>query len=198
MKKCLHVLFLALMGSCHGPSIELNSLEEEISGESITTVPFEAIEMKNGVAYTAGKKYSGYGIELNSETGDTLTIQGFLGGQLHGVSKKWYPNGQLLELRHYTSGEKNGKQLSFWENGNKRFEFTAVKDAYEGELKEWNEAGDLIHLGNFANGQEEGTQKLFYDNGKIRANYVILQGKRYGLLGTKNCTNVSDSVFSTN
>jgi antitoxin component YwqK of YwqJK toxin-antitoxin module len=55
--------------------------------------------------------------------------------------------------------------------------------------------GKLIHLANYKNGQEEGTQKLWYDNGKIRANYVIKNGKRYGLLGTKNCINVSDSIF---
>jgi antitoxin component YwqK of YwqJK toxin-antitoxin module len=50
-------------------------------------------------------------------------------------------------------------------------------------------------LAHFKDGQEEGSQKLWYDNGKIRANYVIIKGKRYGLLGTKNCKNVSDSIF---
>lgn len=62
-------------------------------------------------------------------------------------------------------------------------------------MKEWSFDGKLSHLGNFENGQEEGSQKMWYDTGKIRANYVIKNGKRYGLLGTKNCKNVSDSIF---
>ena len=78
---------------------------------------------------------------------------------------------------------------------NKKFEFVANDDTYEGEMKQWNVDEQLIHLANFKNGQEEGSQKLWYDNGKIRANYVIIKGKRYGLLGTKNCRNVSDSII---
>ena len=54
--------------------------------------------------------------------------------------------------------------------------------------------GNLFHLAHYKNGQEEGVQKLWYENGKIRANYIILNGKRFGLLGTKNCLNVKDSL----
>ena len=48
---------------------------------------------------------------------------------------------------------------------------------------------------NYVKGHEEGSQKMYYDNGKIRSNYTIIAGRRYGLLGTKNCVNVADSVF---
>lgn len=112
------------------------------------------------------------------------------------ITKKYYPNKQLMEIREFRNNMKNGKQIAYWDNGNMRFEFTAIDDAYEGELKEWDYNGHLFHLGHYKKGQEEGVQKLWYDNGKIRANYVILNGRRYGLLGTKNCKNVSDSIFN--
>ena len=38
--------------------------------------------------------------------------------------------------------------------------------------------------------------KYFYNNGKVRSNYLVINGKRYGLLGTKNCVNVKDSIFN--
>jgi antitoxin component YwqK of YwqJK toxin-antitoxin module len=161
--------------------------------EMYTLISTTGILVKNEVAILNGKKYSGYVYQLKNK--DTVFISGYLKGRLEGVSKKWYPNNFLKEIRHYTKGEKNGKQVSFWENGNKKFEFIAKKDAYEGELKEWTVDGKLFHLANFKNGQEAGTQKLWYADGKIRANYVIINGKRYGLLGTKNCVNVSDSIF---
>jgi len=154
----------------------------------------EKITVKNDVVFLNEKKYEGFLYEL-SPSKDTILIEGYLNGLLSGVCKKWFPNGQLMEERHYLNGQKNGKQVSFWQNGNKRFEFIAKNDAYEGELKEYGENGHLFHLAKYVNGQEEGTQKMWYDNGKIRANYVIKKGKRYGLLGTKNCKNVSDSIF---
>ena len=142
-----------------------------------------------------GKRYSGYLFQLHPNNIDTALSEGYYNGLQSGETKKWFTNKKLCEQRHYLEGKKNGKQVAFWENGNKKFEFIANDDAYQGEMKEWSIDGKLIHLANYKNGQEEGTQQLWYDNGKIRANYVIINGKRYGLLGTKNCKNVSDSIF---
>ena len=155
---------------------------------------FKEITVLNDVVFLNKHKFSGFLFELDSNR-DTISSEGFINGQLSGICRKWYSNKNLLEERMYAGGKKNGKQLAYWENGNKRFEFMAKNDAYEGELSEWTFDGKLTHLAHYKEGQEEGSQKLFYDNGKIRANYVIIKGKRYGLLGTKNCKNVSDSIF---
>lgn len=180
------LLFL-LVCSCNKP-------KETISNQYLLKSSI-IISVKNDVVFVNNKKYSGFLLEL-SPSNDTLLVEGYIDGLLSGVCKKWYPNKQLKEEREYVGGKKNGKQIAYWKNGNKRFEFIAKNDAYEGELKEWSEDGHLFHLANYVNGQEDGTQKMWYNNGKIRANYVIIKGKRYGLLGTKNCKNVSDSIFS--
>ncbi len=152
------------------------------------------LSIKSDTVFHEKKLFSGYIFELNGK--DTVSKIGYFNGLLSGETKKWYGKNVLSEKRYYLKGAKNGKQIAFWENGKKKFEFFAKNDAYEGELKEWDGSGRLIHLANFKNGQEEGTQKLWYDNGKIRANYVMRNGKKYGLLGTKNCINVSDSIFA--
>ena len=153
------------------------------------------ITFKNDTVYFNNQKYSGFIFELQSNNLDTLYIKGYYKGLQGGLSKIWNEKHKLIEVRSYINGKKNGKQTAFWNNGNKKFEFVAYQDAYEGEMKEWKSDGQLIHLANYKDGQEEGIQKLWYDDGKIRANFVILKGKRYGLLGTKNCKNVSDSIF---
>lgn len=152
------------------------------------------ITILNDVVYLNKHKYSGFLYELYPNK-DTISSESFINGKLSGICKKWYPNNQLMEKRFYFNGRKNGKQIAYWKNGNQRFEFYAKNDAYEGELREWSFDKKLTHLAHFKDGQEEGSQKLWYNNGKIRANYVIRNGKRYGLLGTKNCKNVSDSIF---
>lgn len=112
------------------------------------------------------------------------------------VEKKYFPSGQIREIRHIQNGVRQGLQTAFWENGKKRFEYTAVNDAYEGELKEWAENGQLFHLAHYKNGQEEGVQKMWHANGKIRSNFVIINGRRYGLLGTKNCKNRDEKLLA--
>ena len=153
------------------------------------------ISIVNDVVLYNNSLFSGALYELNPDNKDTTLLERYKDGSLNGTCRKWFPNKQLMESREYKLGRKNGTQVSYWENGNKRFEFVAKNDACEGQLQEWNMDGKLTHLANYIDGQEEGTQKLWYDNGKIRANYIIIKGKRYGLLGTKNCRNVSDSIF---
>ena len=161
-----------------------------------TPVTSKKLLLENDILLLNGNLYSGFLYALDEQHQDTLLLQSYVNGLLQGICKKWYRNKQLMEFREYNNGKKHGKQIAYWENGNKRFEFVAINDAYEGELKEWSITGQLLHLANYTNGQENGLQKLWYDNGKIRANYIIIKGKRYGLLGTKNCKNVSDSIFN--
>lgn len=112
------------------------------------------------------------------------------------VVKKYFPSGKIMEIRHVQNGVRQGLQTAFWENGKKRFEYVAANDAYEGELKEWAENGQLFHLAHYKNGQEEGVQQMWHANGKIRSNFVIIQGRRYGLLGTKNCKNINEKLLA--
>ena len=178
-----------------------NRIYSKITMNSIPEVYVEInsslLKNRNDTYFYNDSLFSGFLIEISDSSKDTLSRESFLIGKRSGIQKKWYSKSKIKEVRFYVDGKKDGKQLAFWENGNKKFEFTALDDAYEGELKEWTIVGHLIHQANFVNGQEEGPQKLWYDNGKIRANYIIRDGKRYGLLGTKNCVNVSDSVFTT-
>lgn len=112
------------------------------------------------------------------------------------VQKKYFPSGKIMEIRHLKNGIRHGLQTAFWENGTKRFEYTALNDAYEGELKEWTENGQLFHLAHYKNGQEDGVQRMWHPNGKLRSNFIIVQGRRYGLLGTKNCLNIDEKLFT--
>lgn len=187
MKKLWCIIIVFSLLSCHN--------QKQDAAVIYRSVASPEIKMIRDAVYRQGIPFTCILYELMPETSDTLFLANYLDGVLHGRLKKWYANGQLMEERFYAAGQKHGKQTAWWENGNPKFRFTAKADAYEGELKEWTFDGKLIHLANFKAGQEEGVQKLWYDNGKIRANYVMLNGRRYGLLGTKNCKNVSDSIF---
>ncbi|WP_445756374.1 toxin-antitoxin system YwqK family antitoxin [Polaribacter sp.] len=195
MKTIIYVNLLLLLCSCSDSKTKEVLLPNQSIPKVYVLKSSSNISFKSDTILLNHNKYSGYLYELNPVNRDTILLEAYSGGLQNGVSKKWYATKKIMEQRNYLNGRKIGKQIAYWENGNKKFEFIAKDDAYEGEMKEWNIEGKLIHLANFKNGQENGTQKMWYDNGKIRANYVIIDGKRYGLLGTKNCRNVSDSIF---
>jgi antitoxin component YwqK of YwqJK toxin-antitoxin module len=196
MKKHFWVVPLILVFACnkqetsentHSTHFEIPQIFELKSSSNIT--------LEGDTVYLNHKKYTGFLFELYPNKKDTAILESYHNGLLTGLTKKWYANKILMEERYFEAGKKNGKQTAYWENGKKKFEYMAKKDVYEGEMTEWAPNGEINHIGNYVNGQEEGSQKMWYENGKIRANYIIRNGKRFGLLGTKNCKNVSDSIF---
>ncbi|CAG5008531.1 hypothetical protein DYBT9275_04294 [Dyadobacter sp. CECT 9275] len=153
------------------------------------------LQIRNGILYHKDQPFTGKVLHWYSGTHDTAAVSGYLNGREHGIWKKYYADGTPQETRYFDHGDKTGNYLVWWENGRKKLEYRFEHDEYEGTCREWSSTGVLIKEMNYTRGYEEGPQRMFYDNGKIRSNYVILNGRRYGLLGTKNCVNVTDSVF---
>jgi antitoxin component YwqK of YwqJK toxin-antitoxin module len=152
------------------------------------------VKTTKGITYVDAKVFNGVLVAL-SKTGDTLSRESFLNGREHGLWKKFYENGQPMETRSFAHGKKVGKYLAWWPNGNQKLEYHFSAGEYHGILREWDVDGHLIRVATYENGYEAGAQKVWYPNGKIRSNYVVINGRRFGLLGTKNCVNASDSVF---
>lgn len=154
-----------------------------------------SLKFVNGILYRSNDLFTGIVYSFYEGTKDTAEISEFLNGKENGEWKKFYPDQSLKEKREFKTGKKIGEYIAYWKNGNKKLDYKFSNDEYEGTCSEWNRQGVLIKEMNYRKGHEEGSQKMFYDNGKIRSNYVMIEGRRYGLLGTKNCINVSDSIF---
>ncbi len=143
--------------------------------------------------YFEGQLYSGYIFGLY-EDGDTSFITSFFKGKEQGKSETWYPNGQCMEIRLFDCGKKIGRHCGWWENGKIKFEMNYKADLFEGNQREWNEQGRLFKDCNYKEGYESGAQKYWRPNGALYANYVVRNGRNYGLTGVKNCSNVGDSI----
>ncbi len=153
------------------------------------------LQINNGIVFYKSNLFSGTIFFFFNNSKDTAEIRNYLLGKEDGTWKKYYSNHSIKEIREFKEGRKVGKMISYWDNKNKMVECFFGDDEYEGTYKEWNKNGQVIMNMNYVKGHEVGTQQMFYDNGKVRSNYVIKDGKRFGLLGTKNCINVSDSIF---
>jgi antitoxin component YwqK of YwqJK toxin-antitoxin module len=152
------------------------------------------VKTTKGITYVNHKVFSGLLVSLSAR-GDTLSRESFLHGQEHGQWQKFYDNGEPRETRFFEYGKKVGEYMAWWPNGKQKLEYHFAAGEYHGVLKEWDVDGHLIREATYENGYEAGPQKVWYPDGKVRSNYVVINGRRFGLLGTKNCVNVSDSVF---
>ena len=155
---------------------------------------FLNLETIGGRTYNNNVLFNGISLKINYNK-DTLSVEEYRSRKKNGVWKNYYPNGQLRESRFFDMGVKKGDHFFYFPSGQLKFHYQLENDVYHGFKKAWSPKGKLISCLNFKYGYEEGSQKVWYDNGKIKNNYIIKNGRRYGLLGTKNCINVKDSIF---
>jgi antitoxin component YwqK of YwqJK toxin-antitoxin module len=185
----LHVKWLVvaiLLASCSGKAFPEMKWYDETS-----------IRLQNnaGVYQVNGQPFSGIVYKLNKNGKDTVAVASFVNGLEDGAWRSYYGNGQSKEKRYFSKGKKTGVLEGWWPNGKKRLLYYFKDGEYEGNCRDWNDKGLLVSNMNYKKGYEAGLQQQFYESGKIKANYMMLDGRRYGLLGTKNCVNVSDSIF---
>ena len=133
-------------------------------------------------------------VEYYPGTTDTAAVSYYKKGKEHGRWVRYHPNGKLMEERFFDNGQKTGVMKGWWPNGQLFMIYHFKNDEYEGECSEWNDKGVLIRRMHYKKGYEDGLQQQWYDDGSVRSNYLMKNGRRYGLLGTKNCVNVSDSL----
>jgi antitoxin component YwqK of YwqJK toxin-antitoxin module len=148
---------------------------------------------RGGYSYADGKPVNGLVYACNAK-GDTLMSGHFRKGREEGVFRYRYADGTLKEIRRYKAGRKTGEHNGWYENGVHRFEYHYKDDLYEGAYKEWFQNGQLYRSQYFVAGHENGPQQVWNADGQIKSNYLIKNGRRYGLFGTKSCVNVADRV----
>lgn len=116
----------------------------------------------------------------------------YIDGKKHGSEKQWYANGDKLIERFYKEGFKTDIHKSWWEDGTQKFEYHFNKKGeFHGFVKEWYKSGQIFRDFNYVAGKELGSQRLWKDNGSIKANYEVVNGERFGLIGLKKCYTVT-------
>ncbi len=156
------------------------------SGELSLTIGTEDLVRKNGLMVYKNERFSGYTYELYS-TGNIKLKTHWVNGMRQGKQLSWFANGNIKEVRFYNNNRKEGRHQGWFVNGTPRFEYHFIDGKYHGSFKEWYPDGSIAAELNFDMGKESGTQKVYEANGQIRANYVVKEGYRYGLVGSKNC-----------
>lgn len=151
----------------------------------------KSLELNNGILYEDNKRFTGF-IVAHFEDSRIKSETLYRNGRKHGCERQWHDDRNLVSERYYSKGKKVGIHKGWWQNGNLKFELHFNNDgAYHGLVKEWYESGQIFRHFNYQNGREVGTQQLWKPDGRIKANYQVVHGERFGLIGLKKCFTVS-------
>ncbi len=157
----------------------------------IIDIDSSEVSYKQGLLFYKNVLFTGTAITYYSEK-SVKSIYTNCDGKLNGKQLKYYLSGDLYSERFYSNGLKIGLHRGWWENRNLKFEFYFNdKGQHHGASNDYFEDGTPYKLFHYKFGKEEGGQKMFKPNGSLRANYVVVQGERFGLIGLKKCDAVS-------
>lgn len=107
-----------------------------------------------------------------------------------------YPDGAVWYVRTYRDGKEEGMHRGWWPNGARKFEYHYHNGLAEGAQREWFDDGSPYTEFNYSKGHEAGLQRMWTSYGKLRANYIVKDGRRYGLIGAMGCRGDSTSSNS--
>ena len=141
----------------------------------------DGVLTRSGVAVTAT-------VVERYDSGTPKRTEAWVDGQRDGTSVSWYENGQVNEQRSFRDGRKEGRHLGWYGDGTPRFDYVFELGLLRGQALDWYPDGTPYREFTYDAGQESGRQQMWNVDGSLRANYVVIEGRRFGLLGSKGCT----------
>ncbi|GGZ82759.1 toxin-antitoxin system YwqK family antitoxin [Algibacter mikhailovii] len=179
--KVLHIV--VLMGLLFGCNTSTNTV--------VVNDTYENLRLENGVLFYNTSPFNGV-LRSSYASGAVKRQVNYRDGKKDGSEIQWSENGNKLIERYYAQGVKRGIHKAWWDHGILKFEYHFNdRGEYHGEMKEWYESGQPLRAFNYVNGKEDGAQRLWKPDGSIKANYEVVHGERFGLIGLKKCYTVT-------
>jgi len=144
------------------------------------------LTLESGVLHWEGAPFSGRIVERYPD-GSIESMTPYQNGLRDGTAMSFFSNGGARWERSYVAGREEGLHRGWYDDGTLHFRYPYAGGVVDGNALEWFPDGTLYRDFNYVGGHEEGSQRMWHDDGTVRANYVVRNGRRYGLMGSKGC-----------
>ncbi|MEM6335005.1 MAG: hypothetical protein AAF752_00460 [Bacteroidota bacterium] len=146
----------------------------------------EALTERDGRLWRGHERFTGT-VRWTYPDGTPQRTTVYVEGRRHGDDLTWYDDGTPRSVRRYDDGEKTGQHAGWWADGTPQFRFQFEADQHVGDNYRWYANGVMSEHLVYAHGVEAGRQQTWWEDGRVRANYVVKDGRRFGLMGPKGC-----------
>lgn len=142
-----------------------SSFIEPKSEERTITV----IQFRNGIAFAPNENEPFTGKYIGDDFPSSATL-----------SFKIPSDGKKHETQ-YKNGERHGKEIKWFNNGQKNYEYNWQNGVLDGLAITWQENGQKEYESNYKNGKENGIKTAWHDNGQKNSEINYKDNKREGL-----------------
>jgi antitoxin component YwqK of YwqJK toxin-antitoxin module len=101
-------------------------------------------------------------------------------GKLHGESKAYYENGKLKKIAHWKADKEEGLAQFFDENGVLLSDETYVNGRLEGPANFYYSNGQISESVNYSFGKKSGESKLYSESGQLEKVINYIGGVKFG------------------
>lgn len=124
---------------------------------------------ENGFYYDENSKlFDGFYKEYTDADSSSLKRKiHFKKGLLEGISRIYYPNGNVKEIRSYKRGKKHGTWITYYADGTKSAIANYASGKKNGIWYIWDENGTLRYEMQYLDGEKTGTWLMYGIKGKL-------------------------------
>lgn len=181
MKKSSVYILLILFVSC--------GIDSEPVISILTNNP--KLRRAENTVYYDGKRFTGV---VRTSIDDKLNelFMEVKNGLMDGKYQEWNSDHIIQSDRRYKKGVEHGLQKGFHHDGTLSYEYNCYEGERVGDYKEYYPNGNL-HIYKYLEDGKEIKTKINDLEGKVIANYVLKDGRYYGLMGSSSCYSVLDA-----
>lgn len=154
----------------------INYFNGEKHGESIFYRQHKVGDEKLKINIDNVERFIDYSVYEN----DTLKIENYMNGLLHGVKKEYYRESKLKNEINYKVGLFDGAYIEYSPEGNVLQERLYKEGKKEGDWKYYYNDGNLLKTESWKSDTKEGTFKTFYIQGHIQSIENYKKGMKHG------------------
>lgn len=188
--KYIFLLLSVSLFACSHLQKHFNAAANIMALQETVNAPDLSLNFKKGYWYHKGKLFSGKITGLFKNKGIHRSTE-YVNGKEDGWQTIFYEDGSLSEKRFFTKGEKDGIHTGWWQNGNSRFEYHFANGIYNGDYKEWYQSGKPLKHIHYTSGIDD-WGKGWRETGKLYMNYIMKDGRRYGIVNSNLCYTVKN------
>lgn len=168
-------LFLGLFGTIAAVVSALWFGQTPDAGIEITRDQLELREDGVLVVKATGQPFNGLLVEYFTDNVRHSAVE-INDGRAHGVTRGWYPTGQLEVEEHFVTGVSHGLRTRWYENGSKKSQANIVAGELAGTFIQWHENGNKAVEMNLVAGKPEGITVAWHTSGALKSEVTMKSG----------------------